>query len=325
MQFIERLKLHFGADVHIITAASGTAAIEAALLHVTANTNKGLCMLPAYTFIASALAITRVGLEPYLLDINENWELTPDTIRNHDNFNDLSAILLVAAYGKLPNLEPWHKFQNDTGIPVVVDASACFDTVDTRYLNALNNIILTISLHATKAFGVGEGGLVITSKNTDINKIGQRLNFGFLNSRLSTLESFNGKMSEYHAAVGLAGLDAWKEKLIKLDQLKLKYNNFAASYNISEKIHVGKEISSAYALCSLDRKNSYDEIKSSGIDVRKWYGLGIHSHPFYKDICKENLTITNTIAQKLIGIPMHLDLNDSDIEFIVKIISEIDN
>ena len=66
-----------------------------------------------------------------------------------------------------------------------------------------------LSLHATKVFGVGEGGLVLCRNAELIQRCGQVMNFGFLGSREAQVAGFNGKLSEYHAAIGLAALDPW--------------------------------------------------------------------------------------------------------------------
>src|ERR1019366_10315163 len=74
----------------------------------------------------------------------------------------------------------------------------------------LGNIPVALSLHATKCFATGEGGAVV-SHNTDlVARASQTLNFGSSGSRDSRTPSTNGKMSEYHAAVGLAELDGWE-------------------------------------------------------------------------------------------------------------------
>ena len=69
-----------------------------------------------------------------------------------------------------------------------------------------------MSFHATKAFATGEGGCVASTETGVVEQIGQALNFGFSGSRDSATPSLNGKLSEYHAAVGLAELEGWNAK-----------------------------------------------------------------------------------------------------------------
>ena len=67
---------------------------------------------------------------------------------------------------------------------------------------------MAISFHATKCFATGEGGCAVATDTDWILRIGQALNFGFQMTRESRSAGINGKMSEYHAAVGLASLMA---------------------------------------------------------------------------------------------------------------------
>ena len=69
-----------------------------------------------------------------------------------------------------------------------------------------------MSFHATKAFATGEGGCVASTDTGVVEQVGQALNFGFAGSRDSATPSLNGKLSEYHAAVGLAELEQWDAK-----------------------------------------------------------------------------------------------------------------
>ena len=75
----------------------------------------------------------------------------------------------------------------------------------------LGSLPVMVSLHATKVFGVGEGGLILCRDSELLRRCGRALNFGFDGSRDALTTGFNGKMSEYHAAVGLAALDGWPQ------------------------------------------------------------------------------------------------------------------
>ena len=69
-----------------------------------------------------------------------------------------------------------------------------------------------MSFHATKTFTTGEGGCVASTDTGMVEQAGYALNFGLSDSRDSVVPSLNGKLSEYHAAVGLAELEQWKAK-----------------------------------------------------------------------------------------------------------------
>jgi dTDP-4-amino-4,6-dideoxygalactose transaminase len=79
-------------------------------------------------------------------------------------------------------------------------------------------------MHATKPFGVGEGGAIFCAKAV-ASKIRSALNFG-LPTRFGTDVSgwgVNGKISEAHAAVGLAVLDTFETRLSCRRELAARY------------------------------------------------------------------------------------------------------
>ena len=79
-------------------------------------------------------------------------------------------------------------------------------------------------MHATKPFGVGEGGAIFCAEGT-ASKIRSALNFG-LPTRFGPEVSgwgINGKISEAHAAVGLAVLDTFEARLALRRELASRY------------------------------------------------------------------------------------------------------
>ena len=93
----------------------------------------------------------------------------------------------------------------------MIDGAASFAGLAERPDRFLGAIPVAISFHATKAFATGEGGAVATSDVDLAQRSAQALNFGVSSIRDCRMASTNGKMSEYHAAVGLAELDGWPE------------------------------------------------------------------------------------------------------------------
>ncbi len=111
----------------------------------------------------------------------------------------MSVVIPLVPFGQPIDFSTWELFRAETGIAVVIDAAAMFDTIRAGSIPAV------VSLHATKALGVGEGGFVVSDRPQLVQEIQKRSNFGFWGSREATVRSGNGKLSEYAAAVGLAG------------------------------------------------------------------------------------------------------------------------
>ena len=83
----------------------------------------------------------------------------------------------VSPFGYPIDFAAWNSFRDETGLAVVIDAAAMFDTI------RADSVPAVVSLHATKVLGVGEGGFVIGTDASFIQEVQKRANFGFWNSR----------------------------------------------------------------------------------------------------------------------------------------------
>lgn len=82
-EFESRLAAHFGvADNEVAVVANGTQGLALALRASGAGAG-GLCLVPAWSFPATAHAVINAGLIPYFVDVDHaSWSLTPDIARH---------------------------------------------------------------------------------------------------------------------------------------------------------------------------------------------------------------------------------------------------
>ena len=200
-RFERRLAERFHvADEGVACVSNGTTGLALAL-RASAIPEARLCVMPAWTFVATAHAARMAGLEPYFVDVDpDSWSLTPAAalaaaVRAP---GPVGAVLPVSPLGAPVDVEAWDAFHAETGLPVVIDAAGGFDGARPGAAPMM------ISLHATKVFGVGEGGIVVSTDGALVAEIRRRANFGFGSGRVATTEGTNAKMSEYPAALGLA-------------------------------------------------------------------------------------------------------------------------
>ena len=183
--------------------SSGTAAIAVALRALVRKTG-GLCVCPSWTHIGTTTAILSAGLRPYFVDCDERtWAIDPALVGTQLDLAEVSAVIPVAPFGAQIDYAAWEAFSQETRIPVVVDGAAAFDQFvnfgrDVRW--AQTPVI--VSLHATKVFGVGEGGLLLSQDAELIARTQQLSNFGIFDDKPIDDAFANVKMSEYCAAVG---------------------------------------------------------------------------------------------------------------------------
>ncbi len=107
----------------------------------------------------------------------------PVALEAHAALPRAGAIVAVAPYGRPLDPAAWQRFSETSGVPVAIDAAAGFDSFFTGCATVAPGIPVILSFHATKAFGVGEGGAILCS-DAELSKDCRRaLNFGFFGSR----------------------------------------------------------------------------------------------------------------------------------------------
>ena len=305
----------------LITASNGTAAIEAAVLARAgrATAERPLAILPAYTFVATASAVEACGYRPYLVDVDaQTWALQASELVGHPALGRAGVVVPVAPYGRAIDQRGWQAFQARTKIPVVIDAAASFEALLAAPDQCTGSIPVTLSFQSTKAFSSGEGGAVVWSDEDGLKLVARALNFGFLYKRESTSAGFNGKMSEYHAAVGLAALDAWDSTSSANHAVASAYRAAAIASGFAERLFVAPDTSSNYALLDAWSPSAATALVASlaqdGIESRLWYGSGLHREPYWAHVERDELPHTDRIAPSLVGLPIASDLSLEEIE-----------
>jgi dTDP-4-amino-4,6-dideoxygalactose transaminase len=312
-EFEERLAVRTGGDV--ATVANATVGLALALMAQGAGAADApfgaLCMMPAWTFAATAHAARMAGLVPWLVDVDPvTWALEAPAARELLRVapGPVAAVMPVAPFGQPIDAAPWEVFREETGVPVVIDAAAAFDTV-----RALT-VPVVVSLHATKAMGIGEGGFVVSTRAAFIDEVRQRANFGFWNSREATVHALNGKISEYAAGVGLAGLDGWSETRAALAHVGGSYRAaLAAGDGVALQPGFAENWVSTTVMITVPQAGGgavSRALSAAGIGTRHWWGGGLHRHAAFRSCPSGTTAVTDALAAATIGLPCWPDLPD---------------
>ena len=116
-----------------------------------------------------------------------------------------------------------------------------------------------------------------------IDDIRARSNFGFAGSREAVKQAANAKLSEYHAAVGLAALDEWTDVRNEWIATAQSYRRALPETNWLQ-YQTGFGISWITSTCVLNLADAGAAraepiLAEGGIETRRWWGQGAHMHP----------------------------------------------
>ncbi len=309
---LERLLVATGAPhgTQVVTCSTGTAAIDAGLAALKLPPGSRV-LTPALTFPATALAVTRAKLVPVFADVcPRRWQLTPKIARAFAK--DVDLVLPVATYGRATDVEAWDHFTEDTAVPVLIDAAPAFGE---QAIGRTTSV--AFSFHATKPFGIGEGGAFVTADASLAERARVFTNFGFVDGVVVD-DGTNAKLSEYHAAVGLAQLDRWPS-------LQQRRHHVWASYRRYLRDIDGAHLQAwpsvrAPALMTVrlagDAEVVATQLAAVGVQTRRWYVPTLVDHPAFAPFADGRLPVTEALAPQLLGLPFHTELTDDDVAYV---------
>lgn len=321
-EFEARLAERFGLDATQVSAISNaTVGISLALKAAGAKPGT-LCVLPSWTFAASVHAAIDAGLTPYFADVGLDGLLTPAIARAaiDEAPGPVGAIMPVAVCGQPIDPAPWNAFSAETGLPVVIDAAPGFDGAKP------GNGLSVVSLHATKVLGVGEGGFVMSSASDPLAEVRLRANFGFLGSREAKIVATNGKLSEYAAALGLAGLDEWESRRAAFQGVAQRYRQNLAGLPASLPEGWGPDWISTTCVVRLEDPAALvpvlEALHGASVETRAWWGRGMHTHRAFADFPRRPLPNTARLAETVLGLPFYLDMTDDEVDTVCDAIQQ---
>jgi len=324
-RLVQRLRTEvFGSRFHITTNSSGTQALIASVLATAgyAQDGKKLCLMSSYTFVATAAVAKNCGYEPFLVDMSaDDLMMDPKSRLEEIPWDQVGLIMPTCAYGIIGRTQDLIDMASARNIPIVIDGAAAFDTLS-EDLDLGSDAVFCLSTHATKSFNSGEGGIAICKRPDVSRKIRAVSNFGMDGSRVSKFHGTNSKMSEYHAAVGLANLDVWDHHRVMLATVRKNYLNAFEDLGYGrDALKYNSNCSLGYFLLDVSRPEFLmSRLNKNGVDFRYWYGAGLHEAPLYAACPRTGMDKTNALAGSVLGLPMHIYLTAADINLIAEIV-----
>lgn len=305
----------------LTTVANGTAGLEMALMGL--GLAKGArVLIPAITFVATGTAVLRAGCVPVIADVDsDTWLLTPEIARQALAQGPLDAVMPVSTFGRAQDTDAWDAFTEESGVPVVIDAAGAMGNQGVGWSG-----LVVFSLHATKSLGCGEGGAVVGRDSELITRIRRATNFGIdLESPIGESHGgTNAKLSEYHAAVGLASLPAWERNKAVRATLRALYLRSMSDHGLDLAYQACPQ-DQLYTIFIVRLKQCGDVAKvvaglaAQGVGSRRWYCPPLSHHKAFA-ACPivGDIPVSEALGRELVGLPFFPGLGAAEVDAVAK-------
>jgi dTDP-4-amino-4,6-dideoxygalactose transaminase len=235
----------------------------------------------------------------------------------------IAVVIAVSSFGTPPPAsvrQAWEGACAEAEVPLIVDSAAGFGAVsdDGTPIGAQGDVEV-VSFHATKPFAIGEGGAMFTRDDRMRARLESAVNFG-LNAerRVEFAPGFNGKMSELHAATGLAVLDGFdaaldaRRRAVRRVQRQIEHRvSFQAESPRSTWQFMPVAFSSEIERLEAER------CCEGAVEVRTYYTPLHTMGPFRQwPVGDLGLEVTDDLVSRLLCLPMAADITDDEADHI---------
>lgn len=323
----ERLEGYIGAK-HCITVASGTEALLIALMAIGIKPGDEVITTP-FTFVATAEVIALIGAIPVFVDVQPDTCNIDSALIEAAITSKTKAIMSVSLYGQVADMDEINAIAARHGnIPVIEDAAQSFGaTYKGRKTCNLSTIGCT-SFFPSKPLGCyGDGGAIFTDDDAlakamrEIRVHGQERRY--YHSRIGV----GGRMDTLQCAVVLAKLDRFNWEIEQRIQAGERYLKLLDKVPTIKQLSVRPDRTCVWGQFTIqveNRETVLDSLKRASIPTAVHYPVPLHRQPAYQALCRisGNLEYADTVAARVVSLPMHPYIDITTQERIVRAVAE---
>ena len=307
---------------------SGTSALELILRSHGVGSGDEV-IIPANTFIATALAVVHAGATPVLVDVEpETLTMDPALLRRAIT-SRTRAIIPVHLYGHPADIDEIRAVAAPHGLVVIEDACQAHGaSYRGRSVGSLGDAA-AFSFYPSKNLGAcGDGGIVVTDDSTVAESVRALRNYGQTKKYHHKVLGFNRRLDTLQAAVlrvKLPYLHAWNDER----------RGHAASYQklLSdtplglpvEQSHA-KSVWHLYVVRTSQRDLLLEHLIAQGVGAGIHYPIPIHLQPAFSYLPYEDgdFPVTEHYATQILSLPMYPELTGEQLEVVADAIHKFD-
>ncbi|RLI97146.1 MAG: erythromycin biosynthesis sensory transduction protein eryC1 [Candidatus Aenigmatarchaeota archaeon] len=311
---------------YAIGTNSGTSALQLSLIASGIRPGDEVIM-PANTYISTALAVSNIGAKPVFCDVTENdFNIDASLIEGLIS-KRTKAIVPVHMYGHPADMDKISEIAEKHNIKVIEDASHSHGAEYKRNRTGSLGNIGCFSLHASKNLGsMGNGGIITTSDDDVSYSLNGLIHPDSNKEIIKLVGRTPWRMDPITAAVlkaKIGMLDKWNEQKRAVAS---EYGRLLDNPNITKPSQSNsvKHVYRDYVIRSRDRDNLVSFLMKNGVGTSIHYKLPLHLTGTYRYLgySKGDFPVTEMLAAEILSLPSFIGMTSREIETVSKHVNE---
>jgi dTDP-4-amino-4,6-dideoxygalactose transaminase len=310
---------------HCVGVSSGTAALSLVLRAAGIGPGDEV-IVPAHTFIASALGAVHAGATPVLCDVDEATGLIDPEAARAAITPRTAAIVAVHLYGQMCDMDAICKIAGSRGLFVLEDAAQAHGALYKGRRAGSCGDAAAFSFYPSKNLGaLGDGGAVCTNDETLAARLRRLRNLGQRTKGEHLELGFNERLDGLQAAllrVKLPHLDAWNHA--RRIRARRYHELLAAEVTLLQERPDSPCVYHLMPARFENRDAVEAALRERGIETGIHYAPAMDSHSALEGIATVGgeIAAARAWAAEELSLPMHPDLTEDEVEDVAEAVLE---
>ena len=279
-------------------------------------------IVPGHTFIATWLAVLKVGAKPVAVDVCERtYNLDSQKVNNAIS-DKTKAIIAVHLYGLPCDMSELSAVAKKHKTLLFEDAAQSHGAYyrSKRTGNLADGAAW--SFYPAKNLGaLADAGAITINNETIANKARELRNYGFCEPYNAETLAFNSRLDNLQSAllsVKLEHLENWNIKRRKLAEIYFKRLSKLSQIKLPTSANLEDQVWHQYVIRTKERTKLQQHLKKHGIQTQIHYPLACHKQAASAGSKLEFLDTLKTelLANELLSLPISPEHEESEIEFV---------
>jgi UDP-2-acetamido-2-deoxy-ribo-hexuluronate aminotransferase len=317
----EKLADYVGVK-HCIGVANGTDALQISMMALGIKPGDEVITTP-FSFIATAETMVLLGAKPVFVDIDpKTYNINPDLIEQAIT-DKTKAIMPVSLYGQCAEFDQINLIAHKHNIPVIEDGAQSFGATYKGKKSCSLSTIGCTSFFPSKPLGAyGDAGACFTD-NEELAKAMREIRVHGQDRRYHHPRiGVNGRLDTIQAAILLAKFDIFPKEVEARAEIGKKYSELLKGTNVITPFIEPHNTSvfAQYTIQTENRTKLQAKLKENDIPTAVHYPIPLNKQPALEQSVQN--PISESIAEKVVSLPMHPLLSDKDMNLVVEIIKK---
>jgi len=326
--FADHLAAYVGIP-HVIPCANGTDALQVALMALGLQAGDEV-IVPAFTYVAAAEAVAMLGMTPVLVDVDPyTFNINPEKVE-HAISRQTKAIIAVHLFGQCADMEPILRIGTKYNLAVIEDnaqsigAQYTFRNGAVKQAGTIGHVGTTSFFPSKPLACYGDGGAMMTSDEKLAQQLKMVASHGQSTKYHHQVVGCNSRLDTIQAAI----LDVKLKYLSGFTQKRIEIaSEYDRSLSSIEEIIIPRVASFSthvYHQYTIQVKNGKRDalreyLKQKGIPTMVYYPASLERQPAFRGLARkvDHMPVALQLPEKVLSIPIHTELKEEMVDYIV--------